>query len=66
MGTTMTPLRCYENNLFQKFLFTRGYAASWNNRRLQRYIADRCNKKSTLVAPLCGATHHPALCAIFK
>jgi len=23
MGTTMTPLRCYENNLFQKFLFTR-------------------------------------------
>jgi len=66
-ATKMTPLRCYENNIFQKLSFTRraGMRLHVTTKDYSVTPQSGVTRKSVLVAPLCGATHYPALWAIF-
>ena len=66
----MTPLRCYENDLFLKFLFTRRVGMKRHGTEdytVPPRMLRGGTRKSVLVAPrnMRGATHHSALCAIF-
>jgi len=65
----MTPLRCYENDLFLKFLFTRRAGMKRHGTTEDYTVPPQSDgtRKSVLVAPrnMRGATHYSALCAIF-